>query len=146
MENLKFIKNIFKGICIGAGAILPGISSGVLCVIFGIYDKLIESILGLFHNFKKNFLFLLPIGIGGIIGIILLGNVLKFFFHAYPMPTKYTFMGLILGSIPLLIKKIHTHQNFREYGCFSQKEHSRKGRIKYVAVRLNCFSYCTLLC
>lgn len=113
MENLKFIKNIFKGICIGAGAILPGISSGVLCVIFGIYDKLIESILGLFHNFKKNFLFLLPIGIGGIIGIILLGNILEFFLHAYSMPTKYAFMGLILGSIPLLIKKIHTHQNFR---------------------------------
>ena len=113
MKNLEFIKSIFKGICIGAGAILPGISSGVLCVIFGIYDKLVESILGLFQNFKKNFLFLLPIGIGGIIGIILFGNILEFFFHTYPMPTKYAFIGLILGSIPLLIKKIHTHQIFR---------------------------------
>ncbi len=34
------------GILIGAGAILPGISSGVLCVVFGIYDRLIESVLG----------------------------------------------------------------------------------------------------
>ena len=40
------------GIFIGAGAILPGISSGVLCVIFGIYDKLINCILGFFKNIK----------------------------------------------------------------------------------------------
>lgn len=111
---MNFIKDIFKGICIGAGAILPGISSGVLCVIFGIYDKLVDSVLGLFHNFKKNFLFLLPIGIGGMIGVVLLGNLLKFFFNAYPMPTKYAFIGLILGSIPLLIKKIHTQQSFHK--------------------------------
>lgn len=57
MKNFNFIKNIFKGICIGAGAILPGISSGVLCVIFGIYDKLVNSVLGLFRDFKKNFYF-----------------------------------------------------------------------------------------
>lgn len=115
MKSLNFIKDIFKGICIGAGAILPGISSGVLCVIFGIYDKLVDSVLGLFHNFKKNFLFLLPIGIGGIIGIVLLGNLLEFFFSTYPMPTRYAFIGLILGSIPLLIKKIHTYRGFHKH-------------------------------
>lgn len=113
MKSLNFIKDIIKGICIGAGAILPGISSGVLCVIFGIYDKLVESILGIFKDFKKNFLFLLPIGIGGILGIILFGNILKFFLHSYPMPTKYAFIGLILGSIPLIIKKIHAYKIFR---------------------------------
>lgn len=89
-----------------------GISSGVLCVIFGIYDKLIESVLGIFHNFKKNFLFLLPLIIGGIIGIILLGNILKFLFSSYPMQTNYAFMGLILGSVPLLIKEIHKKNPF----------------------------------
>lgn len=115
MKSLNFIKDIFKGICIGAGAILPGISSGVLCVIFGIYDKLVDSVLGLFHNFKKNFSFLLPLGIGGIIGIVLLGNLLEFFFRTYPMPTKYAFIGLILGSIPLLIQKIHMNRSFHKH-------------------------------
>ncbi len=115
MKSLNFVKDIFKGICIGAGAILPGISSGVLCVIFGIYDKLVESVLGLFHHFKKNFLFLLPLGIGGVIGIVLLGNLLEFFFSTYPMPTKYAFIGLILGSIPLLVQKIHTYRSFHKH-------------------------------
>ena len=52
--------NIFKGLFIGSGAILPGISSGVLCVIFGLYEKLLNSVLDFFKAPKKtlNFFFL----------------------------------------------------------------------------------------
>lgn len=110
---MSFIKDCLKGMCIGAGAILPGISSGVLCVIFGIYDKLVESVLGIFHNFKKNFLFLLPLVLGSFVGIVLLGKILKLLFSTYPMPTNYAFIGLILGSIPLLTKKINSEKGFR---------------------------------
>ena len=46
--------NIIKGIFIGAGAIVPGVSSGVLCVIFGIYEKLLDSVLNFFKDMKKN--------------------------------------------------------------------------------------------
>ena len=46
---MQFLFNFVKGIFIGAGAILPGISSGVLCIIFGIYEKLIDLQRG--HNF-----------------------------------------------------------------------------------------------
>ena len=49
---MQFLFNFVKGIFIGAGAILPGISSGVLCVIFGIYEKLLNSVLGFFKNIK----------------------------------------------------------------------------------------------
>lgn len=90
-----------------------GISSGVLCVIFGIYDKLVESVLEIFHDFKKNFLFLLPIMIGCFIGIILFGNILDFLFASYPIPTKYAFIGLILGSIPILLRKVNSTRTFR---------------------------------
>ena len=41
---MKFLSNCLKGVAIGSGAILPGISSGVFCVIFGIYEKLLDSI------------------------------------------------------------------------------------------------------
>lgn len=115
---MNFIKDIFKGICIGAGAILPGISSGVLCVIFGIYDKLVNSVLGILKNFKKNFIFLLPLCIGVIIGIVLLGNMLNFLFETYPMPTQYAFIGLIIGSIPILIKQLNTKNTFKKNYLF----------------------------
>ena len=107
---MRFFIDYCKGILIGSGAILPGISSGVFCVIFGIYEKLINSILNLFHDFKKNFIFLLPIGLGGITGVLLVGKLLNFFFNEYPMPTKFCFIGLILGSIPILFKQAN-HKN-----------------------------------
>lgn len=108
--------NFFKflqGIIIGLGAILPGISSGVLCVIFGLYDKLLYSVLHIFKSFKQNFLFLLPIAIGSLIGVIFFGNLLKYLLLTYPMPVKFCFIGLILGSIPLLLKQISTKKKFR---------------------------------
>ena len=40
---MKFLKDCLKGVAIGAGAILPGISSGVLCVVLGIYEKLLDE-------------------------------------------------------------------------------------------------------
>ena len=110
---MKFLIDYMKGILIGSGAILPGISSGVFCVIFGIYEKLINSVLNLFHDFKKSFTFLLPIGLGGITGVLLVGKLLNFFFNEYPMPTKFCFIGLILGSIPVLFRQANQKNGFR---------------------------------
>lgn len=110
---MNFLLNCLKGITIGAGAILPGISSGVFCVIFGIYEKLLDSILNFFCDIKNNFKFLLPIMIGSVLGIILLGNLLNYCLYQFPIQTKSLFIGLILGSIPTLVKEIHTKEKFK---------------------------------
>ena len=110
---LKQIKNFFIGILLGAGAILPGISSGVICVVLGMYDKLIDSIFNLFKDFKKSFYYLFPIFIGGLLGIFTFGNILKTLFNYFPIPTSFCFIGLILGSIPMLVKKINSEHKFK---------------------------------
>lgn len=110
---MAFGMKFLKGILIGAGAILPGISSGVLCVIFGIYEKLVNSILNLKNNLKENFLFLLPFASGGAVGIFLFSKLLNYFFHAFPMPTKSLFIGFIIGSVPILLKKANSKRGFR---------------------------------
>lgn len=110
---MTFLYNILIGILIGAGAILPGISSGVLCVIFGIYDKLIDSVLGFFKNIKENFKFLFPICIGVCIGVVLFGNILKTLFLLYDIQIKFAFIGLILGGLPSLIKIANSKKGFR---------------------------------
>lgn len=110
---MNFILSIFKGIALGAGAILPGISSGVLCVIFGIYEKLIDSILYFFKDIKSNFKFLFPLGTGVCIGIVLFGRILKYLFITFPYQTNFAFIGLVLGSIPSLLKSINEKSKFR---------------------------------
>lgn len=110
---MNFIINFIKGIAIGAGAILPGISSGVICVIFGIYEKLLDCVLNFFKNIKHNFRLLFPIVLGVFVGIILFGNVLKYLFYAYPLQIKFIFIGLILGSIPELIKQAYSIKTFK---------------------------------
>ena len=110
---MNFVSNLFKGIAIGAGAILPGISSGVLCIIFGIYEKLLDSILGFFKNIRKNFKFLFPLFLGGLLGILLFSKLLNYLLYAYPTPTKSTFVGLILTTIPSLLKEVNHKHKFK---------------------------------
>lgn len=117
---LRKFQDFFVGILLGVGAILPGISSGVICVILGIYDKLIDSIFGLFKDFKKNFFYIMPIALSGIVGIFCVGNILKGLFNAFPIQTNFCFIGLILGSIPMLIKKVNSENKFKfRYLLFS---------------------------
>lgn len=110
---MKFIIDFLKGVIIGAGCILPGISSGVLCVIFGMYEKLLDSILNLFKETRENLKFLLPITLGVVLGIILFGKVLQFVLYKYPLQTKSIFIGLILGGVILLFKDINKKEKFK---------------------------------
>ena len=110
---MKYILEIIKGIFIGAGAIIPGVSSGVICVIFGIYEKLLNAVLNLFKDFKTNIKFILPILFGGIIGMILFGKILKYLLYVYPTQINFIFIGLITGSIPSLLKQIEKKDEFK---------------------------------
>lgn len=110
---MNYFSNFIKGIAIGAGAILPGISSGVLCVIFGLYEKLLNSILGFFKNIKENFKLLFPIVLGGLLGVLIFSKILNYMLYAYPLQTKSTFVGLILSTVPSLIKDVNKKKKFK---------------------------------
>lgn len=110
---MKFISNCIKGIAIGSGAILPGISSGVLCVVFGIYEELLDHILNFFSDIKKHAKFLLPIFIGASIGVLIFSNILNQLLYQFPIQTKSIFIGLILGSIPTLLKDVNAKCKFK---------------------------------
>ena len=112
---MNFVSSFFKGIFIGMGAILPGISSGVFCIILGIYDKLINIFLDLFKNFKKNFIFLLPIGLGFLVGFLLFGKFLNILFLSYESECKSLFFGFIVGGLPSLIKTANKEHNFKPH-------------------------------
>lgn len=101
---MSFFLNIVIGLIIGIGFIIPGVSGGALAVILGVYDKIFCSIKNIKN--KSNFFFLLSVGLGCIIGAIGFGNVILFLLNTREVPTKYIFIGLVIGGIPPLIKNI----------------------------------------
>lgn len=109
---MKGFLNIIKGIFIGAGAIVPGVSSGVLCVIFGIYEKLLDAVLNFFKDIKQNVKFLFPIVLGVGIGVLIFSNALNYVLYEFPTQTKSIFIGLIIGTIPSLLKEVNEKEKF----------------------------------
>lgn len=95
-----------KGAIIGIANVIPGVSGGTLAITLGIYEQLIEAISHFFKNFRKNIKFIVPIGIGAAISILVLSKVISFSLDNYPVPTFLFFIGLIIGGIPLLYKKV----------------------------------------
>lgn len=98
--------NFWKGIVVGLGAIAPGLSGSVLLVIFGLYQKTITAISTIFQHFRKNIKFLVPLALGIGIGIVLFSKLVDFLLLTFPMQTRFGFLGLILGSIPLFYREV----------------------------------------
>ena len=105
MTPLQFVSRIFQGALIGLGAVLPGISGGVLGVIFGIYKPIMELLSRPFKNFKTHVPPLVPVFIGGVIGFLGVANILSFFLEKYPDPSVCVFIGLITGMLPSLFRE-----------------------------------------
>jgi putative membrane protein len=91
-----------KGFFIGTGFILPGISGGVLAAVFGIYERLVGFLANLTKDFKKNFLYFLPVGVGAIVSIVLCSYALVYFFDRFMVQILWFFAGCIIGTIPAL--------------------------------------------
>ena len=100
------MKNFIKGIVAGVGGVAPGLSGSVLLIIMGLYQKTLDALGNLFSDFKKNVKFLLPVVAGMFIGVLLFSKVIDFFLNGYEMPTRFCFLGLIVGTVPLFYKEV----------------------------------------
>lgn len=98
--------NFIKGIIVGIGGIAPGLSGSVLLVILGLYQKTITAIGTLFKDFKKNVKFLIPLFLGFGIGVIIFSKVVNFLLTNFEIYTRFAFLGLVLGTIPLFYKDV----------------------------------------
>jgi putative membrane protein len=99
-----FLFNFLKGIAIGIANAIPGVSGGTIAVILRVYDVLIESLSFHWKAIVQNLPLLISLGLGLVFGIFgfskLLDDVL---FANYSQVTYFGFIGLILGSIPLML-------------------------------------------
>lgn len=102
---MQHLITALKGFVIGAAMTVPGVSGGMIAILLDVFDRLISAISNIFKDFKKNVLFLLVFGLGGVSGMVLLSKLILYIEGLFPIPVRFFFIGAILAGIPLIWKK-----------------------------------------
>ncbi|MEG1008940.1 MAG: DUF368 domain-containing protein [Clostridia bacterium] len=103
---MKKIIEILKGVMIGIGNVIPGVSGGTIAVVMGIYDKLIDAVVNIFKHpiltLKSMWVYILGI----LIGIILSIFGVTYLLENYAVETTFLFVGVIIGAVPFLMNNV----------------------------------------
>lgn len=99
---IRLLVKLLQGALIGLGSVLPGISGGVLSVVFGVYKPIMELLADPVKKIKTHLPWLLPYFAGSVIGFLGVANLLTYFLEKYPAPSICLFVGLIAGMLPSL--------------------------------------------
>lgn len=110
MNNIKLF---IKGILIGVGKIIPGVSGSMIAISLGLYDKIINSLSNIFKNFKENIVFLFQIGLGISIAIVFISKLIVYDLNNHYFSTMLLFIGFIVGGLPSIIKKAKQEINIK---------------------------------
>ena len=112
---MEFLKTFLKGTIAGIGGVAPGLSGSVLLVILGLYEKTVNAIGTLFRNFKRNVLYLIPLVAGLGVGVLLFSKIVDFFLNHFEFYTRYAFLGLVIGTVPLFYREVRKNGFRRGY-------------------------------
>lgn len=98
-----------KGFVIGLGKIIPGVSGSLLAIRLNVYEDMINAVNNIFSDFKKNFLFLIKLGLGILLAVIVGSNIIMLFLEKCYILTMIVFILLIASGIPMIIKEVKNY-------------------------------------
>lgn len=106
---MQYLINGFRGFCMALADSVPGVSGGTIAFILGFYDKFVTSLNNIIFGNKKEkkeaVFFLIKLGIGWIIGMLIATLVLTSLFEKHIYAISSLFLGFIIFSIPFIIKE-----------------------------------------
>lgn len=102
---LRWLRDLLCGLLIGAGAILPGVSGGVLAVVFDIYRPFMEVLTRPRTAIPKYWVWFFPIALGWCAGFLGLAKGISACMDQSETVTIWLFIGLILGTVPALFRE-----------------------------------------
>ena len=114
-KTKEFLFRMLCGFFLGISVVAPGVSGGVLAVVMGVYRDLIGIISNPFKHFKHNFFYLLPMGIGALLSIVISVKVLNFAFEHYSTQSQLLFMGLIAGGFIEISRRVREEKFRKRY-------------------------------
>ncbi len=100
-----WIYRLIKGMFIGTGAILPGVSGGALAAVFGLYERIIAFLSNPRRDFWRNVLFFVPVALGALLGMVALSHPLNYFLNTARIQVLWCFVGCIAGTLPALYRE-----------------------------------------
>lgn len=104
--------NLVKGIIIGIGKIIPGVSGAMIAMTLGVYDKSIDYINNYKNKKKESIKYLFPIASGVLIAIVIFTKIINYTITNYYLYTMMLFIGLIISDIPEILKKVQKKDFF----------------------------------
>lgn len=111
---------IIKGIVTGMAVMIPGVSAGSMIMSMGIYEDLMLLISGRKAEKKSTLPKLIPFVFGVVFGVFLFAFIFKAMLTYYPFQTSCIFIGLILGGIPMIWRKVDRKVlSAGHWGCFA---------------------------
>ncbi len=105
---------LLEGVAVGFGAILPGISGGTLCVAFGMYRPVIETISDVKSGIKKHGWMLSVFLLGAVAGFMGLSGAAAWLLEKNAVLVTCAFIGFILGTFPQLWQDAGAMERTRE--------------------------------
>lgn len=99
------MKLFIKGFIIGIAKVLPGISGALIAIRLNVYNKLVLTITSFVTDIKENCLFLIKLGLGFIVSVIITSKFLYSFIESYFLLFKLLFFILIISGLPSTMKK-----------------------------------------
>ncbi len=106
MITLKYIELLIKGIFIGLGKIIPGVSGSLIAMSLGVYEEAVERITYFFRDIPRNVVYFLFLGLGVMVSILFGSRIVLFFLDYSYSPTIFLFSGLVMGAVPTIRSKI----------------------------------------
>lgn len=102
---IRWLRDLLCGALIGAGAILPGVSGGVLAVVFDIYRPFMEVLTKPRTAIPKYWIWFPPIALGWCIGFLGFAKGIAAAISLSDTVTTWLFIGLIVGTVPSLFRE-----------------------------------------
>lgn len=115
---LKKVLALIYGIIFGIANVIPGVSGGTMMVVFGCYDIVCDALALDFKSIKKNLGFLIPFAIGAAAGIVGFSFAASYMFEQFPVPSYLFFIGLILGSVPFIVRTMTAKEKLKKNYIF----------------------------
>jgi putative membrane protein len=107
---MKYLILCLKGMAYGITHIVPGLGGGIVLILLGIYEQFVDAVGNILverSRWREFLSFLIPLGIGMVMGMVLLAKLLTILLAGYSTETMIFFMGLLVGTIPAILRIHH---------------------------------------